>query len=71
VKESLGVNDISSRSISYYPNPVKDILNLVSEKNVTNVSVYNIEGKLVRNFASLDESKVQLDLSTLITGLTL
>jgi hypothetical protein len=68
VKESLGVNDISSRSISYYPNPVKDILNLVSEKNVTNVSVYNIEGKLVRNFASLDESKVQLDLSTLITG---
>ncbi|MFC4686702.1 GEVED domain-containing protein [Epilithonimonas pallida] len=68
VKESLGVNDISSKSISYYPNPVKDILNLVSEKNVTNVSVYNIEGKLVRNFASLDKSKVQLDLSTLITG---
>lgn len=68
VKESLGVNDISSKSISYYPNPVKDILNLVSEKNVTNVSVYNIEGKLVRNFTSLDESKVQLDLSTLITG---
>lgn len=68
VKESLGVNDIGSKSISYYPNPVKDILNLVSEKNVTNVSVYNIEGKLVRNFASLDESKVQLDLSTLITG---
>lgn len=68
VKESLGVNDINSKSISYYPNPVKDILNLVSEKNVTNVSVYNIEGKLVRNFTSLDEPKVQLDLSTLITG---
>lgn len=68
VKESLGVNDINSKSISYYPNPVKDILNLVSDKNVTNVTVYNIEGKLVRNFASLDESKVQLDLSTLITG---
>ncbi|WP_312825795.1 T9SS type A sorting domain-containing protein [Epilithonimonas sp.] len=68
VKESLGVNDIDSKSVSYYPNPVKDILNLVSEKDVTNVSVYNIEGKLVRNFASLDQSKVQLDLSTLITG---
>ncbi|WP_374442562.1 GEVED domain-containing protein [Epilithonimonas sp.] len=68
VKESLGVNDINSKSISYYPNPVKDILNLVSEKNVTNVSIYNIEGKLVRNFASLDQSKVQLDLSTLISG---
>ncbi|WP_312766473.1 GEVED domain-containing protein [Epilithonimonas sp.] len=68
VKESLGVNDINSKSISYYPNPVKDILNLVSDKNVTNVSVYSIEGKLVKNFASLDESKVQLDLSTLTTG---
>jgi len=68
VKESLGVNDISSKSISYYPNPVKDILNLISEKDVTNVSVYNIEGKLVRNFASLNQSKVQLDLSKLITG---
>lgn len=68
VKESLGVNDISSKTISYYPNPVKDILNLVSDKTVTNVSLYSIEGKLVRNFASLDESKVQLDLSTLIPG---
>lgn len=68
VKETLGVNDISSKSISYYPNPVKDILNLISEKDVTNVSVYNVEGKLVRNFANLNESKVQLDLSKLITG---
>ncbi len=68
VKESLGVNDINSKSVSYYPNPVKDILNLISEKDVTNVSVYNIEGKLVRNFASLNQTKVQLDLSTLITG---
>ena len=68
VKETLGVNDINSKSISYYPNPVKDILNLVSDKNVTNVSVYSIEGKLVKNFASLGESKVQLDLSTLATG---
>lgn len=68
VKESLGVNDIGSKSISYYPNPVKDILNLVSDKNVTNVSVYNIEGKLVRNFAGSGESRVRLDLSTLVTG---
>lgn len=68
VKETLGVNDINSKAISYYPNPVKDILNLVSDKNVTNVSVYSIEGKLVKNIANLDESKVQLDLSTLTTG---
>lgn len=68
VKQSLGVDDINSKSISYYPNPVKDILNLVSDKNVTNVSVYSIEGKLVKNFTSLDEAKVQLDLSGLTTG---
>jgi len=68
VKQSLGVNDINSKSISYYPNPVKDILNLVSDKNVTTVSVYSIEGKLVKNFANLDEAKVQLNLSGLTTG---
>jgi len=68
VKESLGVDDINSKSVSYYPNPVKDILNLISEKDVTSVSVYNIEGKLVRNFTGLNQSKVQLDLSILITG---
>ena len=68
VKETLGVDDINSKTMSYYPNPVKDILNLVSEKNVTNVSVYNIDGKLVRNFTDLNQSKVQLDLSALIAG---
>ena len=69
VKQSLGVNDLNSKSISYYPNPVKDILNLVSDKNVTNVSVYSIEGKLVKNFANLDEAKVQLNLSGLTAGM--
>ena len=69
VKQSLGVNEINSKSISYYPNPVKDILNLVSDKNVTSVSVYSIKGKLVKNFANLDEAKVQLNLSKLTAGM--
>ncbi len=68
VKESLSVSDISSKAIRYYPNPVKDVLNLVTEKNISNVSLYSIEGKLIRTFSSLDESKVQLDLSALVSG---
>lgn len=68
VKESLAVNDAHSKSISHYPNPVKDILNLVSDTNVTNVSVYSIEGKLVKTFAGLSETEVKLDLSKLSSG---
>ncbi|MDR1876013.1 MAG: T9SS type A sorting domain-containing protein [Flavobacteriaceae bacterium] len=49
---SLGVDDVTSvneESVAVYPNPVKDILNIKSEKEVSDITIYSIEGKLVKH----------------------
>ena len=44
---TLGVNDFSADKFSVYPNPVTDVLNIVSKVAVDNVTVYDILGKVV------------------------
>jgi len=44
----LEVNDNFSNSLSYYPNPVKDILNIKSNTTNNNISIYDISGKLIK-----------------------
>lgn len=47
VKEALSTNDTSFNKIQFYPNPVKDILTVSSDKKVNSISVYNAAGQLV------------------------
>lgn len=51
-KESLGVNDAQNTDFSFYPNPVKDELNILSKTEIKNVSVYNVSGQSVLNSRS-------------------
>lgn len=44
--ETLGVGDVENSDFSFYPNPVKNELNIVSQKAVKNISVYNVSGQL-------------------------
>lgn len=43
----LGISEISSFDFIYYPNPVKDELNITSQKVIQSVSVYNLSGQQV------------------------
>lgn len=43
----LGVDEFSYSSFKYYPNPVNNNLNLSSQKEINNVSVYNMVGQEV------------------------
>jgi hypothetical protein len=43
----LGLSDIMSRSFSVYPNPVKDVINIVSNDKPNSVVLYDMTGKLV------------------------
>lgn len=45
---TLGVTDVEKVSIKYYPNPVKDILTVSSDKNVNQISVYSTTGQLLQ-----------------------
>lgn len=51
-KENLGVNDLDDADFSFYPNPVKDELNISTKNEVKNISVYNLSGQLVMNSKS-------------------
>lgn len=64
-KENLGTNDLENLDFNFYPNPVKDELNISSKSAVNNISVYNVSGELVMN--SKSDSK-RINTSSLIPG---
>lgn len=43
----LSLNSVGSSNISYYPNPVKDNLNIVSAGNIERIEVYTLYGQKV------------------------
>jgi hypothetical protein len=55
--EALGTGNNKLNGFSYYPNPVKDVLNLTSSSAINKVNVYTITGQLVytRNGSSQNE----------------
>ncbi len=62
----LGISDISSFDFAYYPNPVKDVLNITSNKSIENVAVFNLAGQKV--LASAQVSNGQINVSALPSG---
>lgn len=51
-KETLGVNDLGKSDFNFYPNPVKDELNITSKSEIKNVSIYNLSGQILINSKS-------------------
>ncbi|MFT6283244.1 MAG: hypothetical protein ACJA0U_003386, partial [Salibacteraceae bacterium] len=45
---SIGINEITDE-ISIFPNPAADVLNVVVDAQVSNVTIYNIAGNVVLN----------------------
>jgi hypothetical protein len=55
-------------TVSLYPNPVQDILNVKnSTSNLVNVKIYDLNGRLLHNHA-LQINEVTLDMSQLTSG---
>jgi len=63
----LGVNDFDLSKLKYYPNPVNDLLTITYADVITNVEVFDLNGRMVikRDF---DNQTVQLDFSSLSSG---
>jgi len=64
--------DIKSQ-ISIYPNPANDIVNIQLKSDLINkidhISIYQIDGKLVRNITPTIGSIIQINISDLSAGL--
>lgn len=62
----LGISDLNNANFTYYPNPVKDVLNLSSVKSIESVSVFNMAGQQV--MAGSKVSNGQMNISSLTPG---
>lgn len=66
VKEALATGETSFNKVQFYPNPVKDILNISSTKKVNSISIYNVAGQLVKTARNTNTNTV--DMSQLSAG---
>jgi len=62
---SLGIENEAIQNLKLYPNPVKDVLNIIAESLITKVEIYNIDGKMMmqeNNFVR------EMNVSSLLRG---
>jgi serine protease AprX len=65
----LSVKETSVNSeIIIYPNPVKNIINVESNNKIKNISIYNVNGILVKTI-NCDDNKISIDVNNFKEGL--
>lgn len=67
VVDDLGTVDFDNNSFTAYPNPVKNVLNVSSIQNISDLAVYNLLGQQVL-LMNVNASKVQIDMTNLTSG---
>lgn len=65
---ALSVDEFEVNAFKYGPNPAKDLVNLTSKVNISEVSFYNIVGQHELTFKNLS-AKASLDISKLSIGM--
>jgi len=63
----LGQEDVDAGSFSYYPNPVKDILNISAKNGIKTVEIYNTAGQEVKSQKATGNN-AQFNMSGLQSG---
>lgn len=68
---AASVNDVISSKFNLYPNPVNDVVNISNEEHigVNNVSVIDMNGRVVKTFEFNNQSQVQMNISDLKAGI--
>lgn len=65
-KENLSLEDFDNSNFSYYPNPVKNVLNLSYINKISAVNVYNLLGQKIN--VSTYDNNTKIDMSALANG---
>ena len=65
-----GINEESNATFNLYPNPVNDVLNIQSSKNITQMIITDMQGKIVSNLNS-NQNIVQVNTASFLPGLYL
>ena len=59
----LDVEEVDESSLAIFPNPVKDVLNINYDKAISQIDVYDVNGKLVKTLTTVGSSINVSDLS--------
>lgn len=67
---SIGQSNTGDNSVSVYPNPARDYVNVIFDKqtNVRTIAIYNMIGKTMRVFKPADNNSARLDLDAIPSG---
>ena len=68
MKGALGVKDQQISEVNVYPNPSNGIVNISSDKNIDNVYVYDISGRLLKTFNQISSDRSTLNLNGFAAG---
>ena len=63
----LSVDDQTLKQFTYFPNPVSDVLTIKAQKDVDNITVYNMLGQVVKR-QTPNTRDCTVDLSAMQTG---
>ncbi len=66
--DNSSVKDIASTTLSYYPNPVTDVININANATINNITVSNSLGQVVAHIDATT-TQVSVDMSTYENGL--
>ena len=64
---NLGIPDLEVPGLAYYPNPVREILNLDAKEPITAITVYTVLGQVI-SAEIVNSGKTTLDFSTVAKG---
>jgi hypothetical protein len=64
----LSQPEFSQLQVTLYPNPVKDVLHINSTEIISEVSVYNIQGKVIKTVSEINSNTSEINLSSLQNG---
>jgi hypothetical protein len=59
----LAIETVDNNSLSIFPNPVKDVLNINYDKAISQIDVYDVNGKRVKTFTTVNGTINISDLS--------
>ena len=67
--ENLSSDEFFTEKISVYPNPAQDEIFIKSKATIYNIVLYDISGKVVKNYRESEKLNTHLDISSLQTGI--
>ncbi|MCF6306795.1 MAG: FG-GAP-like repeat-containing protein [Flavobacteriaceae bacterium] len=68
-EESLGTNDVVINTIAMYPNPTKDNLTITANSSITDISIFDISGRVVKVIRANGLNTMVINLSQLNTAM--